>query len=63
LFVTVIDIDAKQYAKIEIGGLFVMLEIAAGGATPPLLDPDFEERKESLEDGDDRPFKSPISIA
>jgi hypothetical protein len=61
LFVTVIDIDARQYAKIEIGGLFVMLEIAAGGAMP-LLDPDFEE-KGSLADGDDRPLNSGILMA
>jgi hypothetical protein len=62
LFVTVIDIDARQYAKMEIGGLFVMLEIAAGGAMP-LLDPDLEERKGSLADGDDRPLNSGILMA
>jgi hypothetical protein len=46
LFVTVIDIEAKQYARIEIGGLFVMLE--RGAAMPPFLpEPDLEERKGS----------------
>lgn len=45
----------------EIGGLFVILEIAGGGATP-LLDPDFDDRNESLEVGDERPFMSPISM-
>jgi hypothetical protein len=30
LFVTVIDIEARQYAKMEIGGLFVMFARGEG---------------------------------
>ena len=30
MFVTVIEIDAKQYAKMEMGGLFVMFERGLG---------------------------------
>jgi hypothetical protein len=60
LFVTVIEIEAKQYARIEIGGLLVILERGTG--IPPALDPDFEERKESREDdGEDRSLKLRIS--
>jgi hypothetical protein len=52
--------EAKQYAKMDIGGLFVIFE----GNMPPVLPllEDFEERKESREDdGDDRPLKFLIS--
>ena len=43
----VIDMEARQYAKIDMGGLFVMFE--SGTRLPPALpDPDFEERKGSL---------------
>jgi hypothetical protein len=51
--VTVIDIDAKQYARIEIGGLFVIFET---GIIPPALFEFDLEMNESLEDGDDRPL-------
>jgi hypothetical protein len=44
--VTVIDIDAIQYARIEIGGLFVILETGRGN-TAPLLDAAFAGRKGS----------------
>jgi hypothetical protein len=61
LFVTVIDIEAKQYARIEIGGLFVIFETGKG-SPPALPDPDCEERKGSRPDeGDDRPLKFRIS--
>jgi hypothetical protein len=60
--VTVIDIEAKQYAKIEIGGLFVIFE--SGSGKPP----DFplgllEARKGSRSKGEDRPLKFRISIS
>ena len=61
MFVTVIEIDAKQYAKMEIGGLFVILEMAAGGPAELCRVGDFA-RKGSLEDGDDRPLYLGISI-
>jgi hypothetical protein len=61
LFVTVIEIEAKQYARIEMGGLLVIFE-RGPGIPPALVGPDFEERKESLEDdGDDRALKLRIS--
>lgn len=60
MFVTVIDIEAKQYARIEIGGLFVIFERREG--PPALPGPDFDDRKESREEeGDDRSLKLRIS--
>jgi hypothetical protein len=58
--VTVIDIDAKQYARIEIGGLFVIFERGAGVEA---LEFDLDARNGSLGEGDDRPFKLRISIS
>jgi hypothetical protein len=47
--------EAKQYAKIDIPGLFVIFE---GIGITLLLDDDLEERKDSRADaGDDRPLK------
>jgi hypothetical protein len=59
LLVTVIDIDAKQYARIEMGGLFVMFET---GIIPPAF-PEFglEMNGSRCEEGDDRPLKLRIS--
>jgi len=46
LLTTVMEIDAIQYAMIEIGGLFVIFDTGRGNA-PPLVDGDFEPRKGS----------------
>jgi hypothetical protein len=46
--VTVIDIEARQYARMEIGGLFVMFD----KGPPPDLPCDLEERKDSRGDGE-----------
>tara|TARA_R110002060_G_scaffold39912_7_gene51126 strand:+ start:2158 stop:2367 length:210 start_codon:yes stop_codon:yes gene_type:complete len=55
LFVTVIDIEARQYARIERGGLFVMLDRgAAGGFLGDLVG----MMKGSLAEGEFRPLKS-----
>ncbi len=62
LFVTVIEIEAKQYARIEIGGLFVMLESTLGAADFEGLELDLA-RKGSRCEGDDRPLKLRISTS
>jgi hypothetical protein len=60
--VTVIDIEAKQYAKIEIGGLFVIFE--RGREMPPDLPMVLDEaRKGSRCEGEDRPLKFRISTS
>jgi len=63
LFVTVIEIEAKQYARIETGGLFVIFD--KGTIDPPDLELDLEEegRKGSRCEGDDRPLKFRNSIS
>lgn len=55
------EIDARQYAKIDMGGLFVMFE-SAGGATF-LLGPGLEPKKGSFWEGDDLPLNSGILMA
>jgi len=57
LFTTVIEIDARQYARIEIGGLFVIFETGKGITLLGL-----PGRKGSrCEPGDECPLKLRIS--
>jgi len=58
--VTVIEIEAKQYAKIDMGGLFVIFEKWKPPPPDLALDPD---RKGSRAEGEDRPLKFRISIS
>lgn len=50
------EIDAKQYARIAIGGLLVILETGSGKAGVRAFG-----RKASREDGEERPLKFRIS--
>ena len=59
--VTVIEIDAKQYARIEIGGLFVIFE-RCGCGIEPVLGLELEARKGSRL-GEERPLKFRISTS
>jgi hypothetical protein len=53
LLVTVIEIDAKQYAKMEMGGLFVMFETGIIGLD--LFEFDLDKKGSRCEDGDRSP--------
>jgi hypothetical protein len=56
LLITVILMEAKQYAPIERAGLFVICDIGSGNA--PLLEADGDRWR-----GEMRPFDSGISMA
>lgn len=58
--VTVIDIEAKQYATMENPGLFVMLDTGIGMA-PALPEPGFDERNSDA--GEERSLKFRISTS